>query len=128
MTGMFNTTIEFNENIDSLEVKRVRASLLLNTLFIDLDSPKHFAVFLMSEYGDMYLFEYKSENKYCCKDAFLYRLIIRNDVYNEFARPYMEYLPNFVRLNIEKHVALELESQINNHMGECTQNETRNNQ
>lgn len=118
MIDIFNTTIEFNENIDLSEVKRVRANLLLNTLFIDLDSPKHFAVFLMSEYGDIYLFEYKLENKYRCKDALLYRLIIKNDIYDECALPYMEYLPSFVRLNIEKHVALELESQINNHMEE----------
>ena len=105
----FNAILEFNERIDSSEAKKVRASLLLNTLKRWSDDPAHFSVLLLSEYGEVYLFE-QVKNTGQRKRTLLYRIVIQTD--DDIAHPGREFLTDFKCMTVAENVYLELEERI----------------
>lgn len=104
----FNAILEFNERIDSSEVNKVRASLLLNTLKKWPDDPAHFSVLLLSEYGEVYLFEQVKNTFH--KRPLLYRIVIQTD--DDIAHPGLEFLTDFKCLTVEENMYRELEERI----------------
>lgn len=105
----FNAMLKFNERIGSSEVKKVRASLLLNTLKKWTYDPTHFSVLLLSEYGEVYLFE-QVRNTGQRKYTLLYRIVIQTD--DDIAHPGLEFLTDFKCLTVEENMYRELEERI----------------